>query len=115
MSQTQEQVINRSTVLAQIAVYIAAVQKINDEYSERNGFRGCEISVEYGKKNARIVHADIGGGSRSVHTFVNMDNGDILKAAGWKAPAPNGVSGNIFNENCDVGTKIGHYGAGYLR
>ena len=46
--------------------------------------------------------------------FVNMDNGDILKSGGWKAPAPNGVRGNIFDT--DLGASVvNEMGANYLR
>ena len=63
---------------------------------------------------ARVIHADASGPSRSVHTFVNMINGDILKAGGWKAPAPNGVRGNIFED--DFGASVvNNYGASYLK
>lgn len=51
------------------------------------------VSVEAGSKNLRIVCTS--GGSRSVYCFVSKETGDILKAAGWKAPAK-GARGSIF-------------------
>ena len=38
-----------------------------------------------GKRYVRIVMS--ARGSRSVHAFYDIKNGDVLKAAGWKAPA----------------------------
>jgi len=62
----------------------------------------------------RIVKNDQLSGSRSVHTFVNMLNGDILKAGGWSAPQKNGVRGNIFAD--DLGAnRVNEHGANYLK
>ena len=70
-----------------------------------------DITVDYGKKYARVVHEN--GVQRSVHTFVNMINGDILKSGGWSKPAPNGVRGNILAD--DFGADVvNEYGASYL-
>jgi hypothetical protein len=102
-------------VKAQIELYVKRVQEANDRYTGLNCFSKVNVSVEYGKKNARVINTDTYGTSRSVHTFVNMETGDILKAASWKAPAPNGLRGNVFNENSDVGVTINHFGAAYLR
>lgn len=41
------------------------------------------VYVEYGRRFARIVQER---GQRSVHAFVDMTNGDVLKSAGWSAP-----------------------------
>ena len=43
----------------------------------------------------------------SVWGFINLTNknfeeGDILKAAGWRAPALNKPRGNIFNDNYEI-------------
>lgn len=42
------------------------------------------ISVEYGRKFARIVHDN--GTQRFVHCFIDMSTGDVIKSAGWQAP-----------------------------
>lgn len=48
-----------------------------------------------GAKFVRIVmDAHPGDRCKSVHAFVDLATGDLLKAAGWKAPAK-GVRGNI--------------------
>jgi ABC-type uncharacterized transport system permease subunit len=75
------------------------------------------ITLEEGKKFVRVVRADkhlptgnITG--RNVYCFVNKENGDILKAAGWKAPAKH-ARGSIHNANILEG--CGAYGVAYLR
>lgn len=40
-----------------------------------------------GRKFVRIVMSTGGDAGRSVHCFVDLRTGDVLKAAGWKAPA----------------------------
>ena len=101
--------------------YVDMVQhKMNDYWNSMNftnDGRDNEvpvIEIEYGNKYARVIHRDYSGFQRSVHSFVNMINGDILKAGGWKAPAPNGVRGNIFTD--DFGASVvNNYGASYLK
>jgi hypothetical protein len=47
-----------------------------------------------------------------VHSFVDKSNGDVLKAASWKAPAKH-ARGNIYA--ADFGkSAISAYGANYL-
>ncbi len=64
-----------------------------------------------GRKFVRIVKADANGSSRSVFCFIERTTGNILKADGWKRPAPH-ARGNIFGENPLAGTTP--YGAAYL-
>ena len=109
---------NPIAVQERLNLYVEMVQGKMDSYWKAMKFTfndPDQIMVEYGKKYARVIHQDANGGpSRSVHTFVNMINGDILKSGSWKAPAPNGVRGNIFAD--DVGDdRINEMGANYLR
>lgn len=60
------------------------------------------VTVETGKRYARIVNRYAKGEGGSVYCFIDLTNGDILKAASWKAPAK-GARGNIFNTDYDVG------------
>lgn len=48
----------------------------------------CPIDyvIESGKKYHKIVFID-GGGSRSVHAFVDKKTGEVYKSASWKSPA----------------------------
>jgi hypothetical protein len=72
------------------------------------------LEVLPGKQYIKIVTKQ--GSSRSVHSFIVKEDGpkfkkgDILKAAGWNAPAKNSARGNIFGEY-----RIRWTGAEYLR
>lgn len=81
-----------------------------------------EFSVDDGQNYIRVVRGD--GTGRSVHCFVAKRDvttkglgaikcGDVLKAAGWKAPA-RGVRGNIFDARNGLG-RMGPYGPEYNR
>lgn len=72
------------------------------------------IEVEPLRKYWRIVQAGQGGGGRSVHAFVDPTNGDVLKAAGWKAPAK-GVRYNLLDDDsfARMVSKVDPFG-GYL-
>ena len=52
-------------------------------------FPDYEYYVEAGVKFDKIVQrtTKYEGGQRSVHAFVERATGDLIKAAGWKAPA----------------------------
>lgn len=58
------------------------------------------VEVQTGKKNAKIVVNR--GGSGYAYCYIDLTNGDILKAASWKAPAK-GKRGSILNDGYDVG------------
>jgi len=101
-----------------LAGYVKTVQAINDEYYAKNfpnstAVKSPLIVTEEGPKRVRIIKQDRIGDNRSVHTFIDKATGDILKAAGWKAPAPNGKRGNIYDVNYPK--CINWHGAEYLR
>ena len=102
---------------SRLEMYMDMLQWKMDEYFKANGFTFSDppkFRADLGNKYARVIKVDQLNGSRSVHTFVNMDNGDILKSGGWKAPAPNGVRGNIYAD--DLGAdRVNEHGANYLR
>ena len=118
--------INQQDVIRRIYDYADMVQVKQDEYFKRYKFTHSpsdKIEVKIGRRYAKVIKLDrdwddsgdpiVQGRGGSVHSFVDMGNGDILKAAGWTAPAPNGVRGNIFNE--DVGASVvNEHGANYL-
>ena len=81
------------------------------------------ISTEPGSRYVRIVTTrDGGNGQRSVHCFVRIADGVILKAAGWKAPFiakggpnhPNTVRGSIYAADHGM-SAVSTYGANYVR
>lgn len=57
---------------------------------------GCRFSAELSGTKYRIVH-DWSYGARSVHCFVDMETGEMYKAASWAKPAP-GVRYNLFDK-----------------
>lgn len=65
------------------------------------------VTVSYGRRYAKVC---VGS---SVHTFIDMTNGDILKAASYKAPAKNGVRGSVLAEDFGLSC-VGPYGALYV-
>ena len=90
----------------------------DDEVTAKMRFEfATGIEVSYGKKYIKIITGKHGG-NRSVWGFiVNTDEdkkfkkGDLLKAAGWAAPARNSARGNILK----VGYVINWTGPLYLK
>jgi hypothetical protein len=82
------------------------------------------IEVEYGPRYARIVSQKqtrrflpverVEDGQRMVYGFVDLTNGDILMAAGWKAPAKNGARSNIKDEDYGM-SGCGPHGVNYKK
>jgi len=72
------------------------------------------LVMSFGSRYARIDRArksDLR--PNSIHVFVDIKNGDVLKAASYKAPAKH-ARGNIFNADNGLGC-MSAYGAAYLR
>jgi len=59
------------------------------------------VEFDEGKKYVKVVSIS-GGGSRSVFCFVEKENGNIWRAASWKAPARNFVRGNVYDQSTYV-------------
>ena len=51
------------------------------------------IEFEYGKKYIRVVRSKVP--SRSVHSFIEIETGNVWKAASWKVPAKNKPRGHV--------------------
>lgn len=97
-----------------LAKFVAEAQAIVDANWKQMGYTYSgppKLSVEEGKRYVRIVRTDANGSSRSVHCFVDKTNGDILKAASWKAPAKH-ARGNIEQ---GAGNAVTAYGGAYLK
>lgn len=52
----------------------------------KNGDCPIDYVIESGKKYHKVVFVD-GGGSRSVHCFIDKQTGEVYKSASWKSPA----------------------------
>jgi len=101
---------------AQLDRFVEAAQKIMDDNREARfpDIPRDVLSIDpKGIKYAKIVRGREGGPVDSVHCFVNKGNGDVLKAAGWKAPAKH-ARGNIFDDDHGA-SAMTPYGAAYLR
>ena len=70
--------------------------------SYQNVLTPPKFVAQISRKFTRIVKLEPGDRYGSVYCFIDMENGDLRKAAGFKAPAPH-KRGSIFNDNCDVG------------
>jgi len=85
----QQVAVNRQSVLDAIDDFVSW---INTEATIPETYRW---SVEFGRKYAKLVMHAGPTSHGSVHAFVNLENGDLLKAAGWKAPAK-GARGSVL-------------------
>lgn len=98
-----------------LTTFVNGCQKTMDEHFAKHypGSRAPKISTMTGKRYVRVVKEDQHGRDRSVHCFVDMTTGDVLKAKGWKAPAK-GPRGNIYSPLHGMeGMTV--WGARYLR
>jgi len=92
---------------------IGAQQKVN-EYHQKNfpTMTPPKIETSAGGQYIRVISG--GKIDRSVYCFIDTTNGDILKAAGWKAPTKNDVRGNIMAADYGLSC-VDHHGCIYLR
>ena len=113
--------INPCEMQTRLDQYVGMVQEKNNAYFKAMNFTFSDppqIVVDYGKKYAKVVKLDQLNGSRSVHSFVDMSNGDIIKG-NWKAPVRTkakglAIRGNIFSD--DLGSdRVNEHGPNYLR
>jgi hypothetical protein len=89
------------TVNQKVIDYKNLITSKYDVYMTRNNFtkiNACDFKIKEGKKYFKIIKSYRMGSSKSVHSFVNKDNGDILKPASYNKPAKH-PRGNIFNNN----------------
>jgi hypothetical protein len=86
-------------------------EKINEDMKKCPNITFVEtLATMTGKKNVRIVRQ--GQVSRSAWAFVDISNGDILKAASWATPAKH-ARANIYKPETWV--NVSSYGPCYLR
>jgi hypothetical protein len=110
-------------VQSRIELFVSKVQAYSDAYMVRMGFTRILrpiIGIVPGRKSVKIVREEFDANgvkvSGSVYCFIDKSTGDILRAASYKAPAPNGKRGNIFQDDeCGVGTACNEYGCVNLR
>jgi len=81
----------------------------NDAMTGENPYRAERIKeyvdgiqFKFGRSYIKVI-CEAAGGSKRVHSFIvlkrgKFNEGDILKAATWAAPATNKARGNVFGE-----------------
>jgi hypothetical protein len=88
-----------------LSYYVDYLQRINNEYYDEHLTNLSHPVVKIdskGRKYKRIVIEDHHNGeddpvSRYVHSFVEIETGNVFKPAGWKGPEKNHVRANIYN------------------
>lgn len=100
----------REAVDDRLRLYIDLLNEKVRQWHLDQGFRVSPtmVDLERGRRYAKV------NSGNHVHTFIDMETGDILKAASWRAPAKNGVRGNIFADDCGMSV-VDWHGAKYLR
>jgi len=104
-------------IMARLNDYVALVTDLNAEWWDSMGMTHKPAPVasleSIGKRYAKVVVE-----GHRVHSFIDMDNGDILKGT-WKAPIRTpkkglAIRGNIFSD--DLGeSNINWHGPKYLK
>lgn len=96
-----------------LEAYLAGVrEKINAVYAKNYpNLTPPTVEINDGMRYVKVI--TVGSGSRSVHTFVDKTNGNILKAASWKKVEPKNPRGNLFDSDFGLSGVTDH-GAVYL-
>ena len=93
--------------------YFAGCQAIYDAYHARMGYSENNHTTHKYTIGRRYIKVIAVSNQESVHSFVDMTNGNVLKPAGWSAPAKH-ARGNIYDDQNGLGM-MGEYGPKYLR
>jgi hypothetical protein len=99
--------------------YVSTVQQMQEDYFKAMNFTFADpptIVCEMKQKYAKVIKVDNLNGSQSVHSFVDLSNGNILKG-NWKTPIRTkkglAVRGNVFED--DLYQFVNEHGPHYLR
>ena len=92
----------------QLNDFLAKAQEVVDRDYDKfmpkpRHVNGPILVIEKGKRYAKIVATDDRRDQRSVWGFIDLTNGDVLKAASWKAPAKNFARGNLADDEFGLG------------
>jgi hypothetical protein len=106
---------DRSLAMLRLDRWLWSAQDIVNQNYARN-FQRLTASVLEMSDGRRYIRVDVindgGRGQRSVWAFIDKKTGDILKPAGYKAPAKH-ARGNLFDSVGGVGS-LTPYGPKYL-
>lgn len=101
---TEQQIVRTSQVNGAVAAYVDHLNALgNGEY---------KFTAEEGRKFFKIVKQYGHHGNRSVHSFIDKQNGGLYKAASWAQPAK-GVRYDLVNEFYHV-KQVADLHGGYL-
>lgn len=84
-------------------------QLLTEKFSGESEFTPKVFKVEAGRKYDRITQECTNGQSKSVHAFVIRETGQVLKAAGYPAPAK-----GIRYETVEAAATAATWSGGYL-
>jgi hypothetical protein len=86
------------------------MQKISEL---KDGECPIDFIIQTKRKYHKIVFID-GGGQKSVHAFIDINTGDVLKAASWNSPVKD-IRYNLLNdEQREWLYQNADYSTGYL-
>lgn len=92
----------------------AAQNAINDYYAKEFPTQAAPVlGTQDGKRYVRVYKAAVGSPYKDAYCFIDKTNGDVLKAASWKAPAKH-ARGSIYNADHGLGGVTSH-GAKYMK
>ena len=93
--------------------FLKRLHKLSDDYYAKHykNLGPSKFSFAKGSKFWKVVETNDSGHKR-VHSFLDTRNGDVLRAAGWKAPAKH-ARGNIFTNDYGM-SGVNTSGANYL-
>lgn len=103
-----------------LAAFVDALQlKINDHFTRYANLTPDTVTTEPGNVYVKVILVRDGMHGRSVHSFIRISDGAILKAAGWKAPfkgktIASTIRGSIFADDHGM-SAVTHHGAVYLK
>jgi hypothetical protein len=112
-------VFDKSGFDARFASYVAGVTaKVLENHKQYTSFPAPEVGYEMGNRYVKVIKSDRAPDgtvtSRSVHSFVDRTNGNVLKAKSYKAPETKNPRSNIFDEDFGL-SGVTAYGAVYLK
>lgn len=106
---------DKSLALLRLDRWLWTAQDIvNTHYTKFSSLTASVLEMSEGRRYIRVdVINDGGRGQRSVWAFIDKKTGDILKPAGYKAPAKH-ARGNLFDSTNGIG-HLTAFGPAYLR
>lgn len=112
MTETTTATFTETEFQAALNGYLAKLQERSNAHHAAHypNITPAVFTVSMGKRYAKIIS---NGTGRSVHTFIDRTNGNVLKAAGWAAPAKH-ARGSIFSAQNGM-EAVSVYGGNYLR